>query len=70
MELTREHRCPDEIRCRKCGKLLAKGHIEIGRLELFCPRCKTHVVFWHMEVGLHSSEKKETEKCKELLPWP
>ena len=52
----------DEMRCRNCGKLLAKGHIEIGRLELLCPRCKTHVIFWHMAVGLQSSEHEETEK--------
>ena len=62
MELTRGNRRLDEIRCRNCGKLLAKGHIEIGRLELLCPRCKTHVVLWHMSADLHSSENEETEK--------
>ena len=28
-----------EVRCRHCGKLLAKGGYEI--LEIKCPRCKT-----------------------------
>lgn len=29
-----------EIRCHKCGKLLAKG--EILEIELKCPRCKAY----------------------------
>ena len=52
----------DEMRCRNCGKLLAKGHIEMGRLELLCLRCTTHVVFWHMDVGLQSSDNTEPDK--------
>lgn len=29
-----------EIRCHKCGKLLAKGEIIV--IELKCPRCKAY----------------------------
>nr|WP_302786037.1 Com family DNA-binding transcriptional regulator [Bilophila wadsworthia] len=29
-----------EIRCHKCGKLLAKGEILV--IELKCPRCKAY----------------------------
>ncbi|MDR2744393.1 MAG: Com family DNA-binding transcriptional regulator [Desulfovibrio sp.] len=29
------------IRCGTCNKLLAKGHMDAGEIELLCPRCKT-----------------------------
>ena len=32
------------LRCGTCNKLLAKGHIEAGEIELFCPRCKSRIV--------------------------
>lgn len=35
---------PGNLRCGKCNKLLAKGHIEAGEIELFCPRCKSRIV--------------------------
>lgn len=35
---------PGNLRCGKCNKLLAKGHIEAGEIELLCPRCKSRIV--------------------------
>lgn len=35
---------PNKLRCGKCNKLLAKGRIEAGEIELFCPRCKSRIV--------------------------
>ena len=35
---------PGNLRCGKCNKLLAKGRIEAGEIELFCPRCKSRIV--------------------------
>lgn len=32
------------VRCGNCNKLLAKGRMEAGELELVCPRCKTRVL--------------------------
>ena len=32
-----------EIRCRGCNRLLARGAIEAGDIELHCPRCKTRL---------------------------
>ena len=31
------------VRCGNCNKLLAKGRMEAGELELVCPRCKTRL---------------------------
>lgn len=30
-----------EIRCGNCNRLLAKGVMEAGQIQIFCPRCKT-----------------------------
>ena len=35
---------PGDLRCGKCNKLLAKGHMEAGEIELLCPRCKSRIV--------------------------
>lgn len=35
-----------EIRCRGCNRLIARGIMEAGELELHCPRCKTRVHLW------------------------
>ena len=35
---------PGNLRCGKCNKLLAKGRIEAGEIELVCPRCKSRIV--------------------------
>lgn len=35
---------PGVLRFGKCNKLLAKGRIEAGEIELFCPRCKSRIV--------------------------
>lgn len=35
---------PNNLRCGKCNKLLAKGRIEAGEIELLCPRCKSRTV--------------------------
>jgi phage FluMu protein Com len=32
---------PYDIRCEKCGRLLARANIEVGMIELVCPKCKT-----------------------------
>ena len=32
------------IRCGTCNKLLAKGHLDAGEIELLCPRCKTRIL--------------------------
>lgn len=32
-----------EIRCRDCNRLLARGALEAGEIELHCPRCKTRL---------------------------
>lgn len=34
---------PPEIRCRDCNRLIARGTIEAGEIELHCPRCKTRL---------------------------
>ena len=34
---------PPEIRCRDCNRLLARGELEAGVIELQCPRCKTRL---------------------------
>lgn len=34
---------PPEIRCRGCNRLIARGIIEAGEIELHCPRCKTRL---------------------------
>lgn len=33
-----------EIRCRDCNRLLARGFIEAGEIELHCSRCKTRLL--------------------------
>lgn len=43
MKTDPEH-SPGSLRCGKCNKLLAKGHLEAGEIELFCPRCKCRIV--------------------------
>ena len=35
---------PGNLRCGKCNKLLAKGRIEAGEIELLCPRCKSRII--------------------------
>lgn len=32
-----------EYRCGHCNRLLARGAIEAGEIELQCPRCKTRL---------------------------
>lgn len=29
------------IRCKNCNKLLARGILDLGEIEIQCPRCKT-----------------------------
>lgn len=41
---TEQAHAPGNLRCGKCNKLLAKGRIEAGEMELFCPRCKSRIV--------------------------
>lgn len=31
----------DELRCIACGRILAKGSVWTGTLEIVCSRCKT-----------------------------
>ncbi|WP_300710027.1 Com family DNA-binding transcriptional regulator [uncultured Desulfovibrio sp.] len=33
-----------EIRCRQCGKLLAKGRAEEAHIEFKCPRCGAYTI--------------------------
>lgn len=33
-----------DFRCGHCNRLLARGHLEAGHIELACPRCKTRVI--------------------------
>lgn len=33
-----------DIRCGNCNKLLARGSMDAGEIELVCPRCKTRLV--------------------------
>ena len=33
-----------DIRCGNCNRLLAKGAVEVGEIELLCPRCKTRSI--------------------------
>lgn len=33
-----------DVRCGNCNKLLAKGRMEAGEIELLCPRCKTRII--------------------------
>lgn len=33
-----------EVRCKKCGSLLAKESIAEGELELFCRKCKVFLI--------------------------
>ena len=48
---------PTNLRCGKCNKLLAKGYIEAGEIELFCPRCKSRIVLRAVSpnLALHDS---------------
>ena len=39
-----EHTDASAIRCGTCNKLLAKGYLEAGQIELLCPRCKTRIL--------------------------
>ena len=58
---------PPAIRCRDCNRLLARGVIEAGEIELHCPRCKTRL---HLRAscpdlaphdGLHNGDRYERE---------
>jgi len=58
---------PPEIRCRDCNRLLARGALEAGDIELQCPRCKTRL---HLRAtrpsqaphdGLHDGDRYERE---------
>jgi len=31
---------PFDVRCEKCGRLLARVKLESGMVELVCPKCK------------------------------
>lgn len=33
-----------DLRCGNCQRLLARGHLEAGEIELSCPRCKNRIV--------------------------
>lgn len=33
------------LRCKKCEKLLGKGIVERGQVEIKCPRCGTYNIF-------------------------
>ena len=33
-----------DIRCGNCNRLLARGSMDAGEIELVCPRCKTRVI--------------------------
>ena len=33
-----------DLRCGNCQRLLARGHLEAGEIELCCPRCKNRIV--------------------------
>jgi len=54
---------PGTLRCGKCNKLLAKGCIEAGEIELFCPRCKSRIVLRAVRPnlaphdGLHNGDR-------------
>ena len=58
---------PPAIRCRDCNRLLARGALEAGDIELQCPRCKTRL---HLRAscpdlaphdGLHNGDRYERE---------
>lgn len=33
-----------EIRCRHCGKLLARGRADDAHIEFKCPRCRAYTI--------------------------
>ncbi|WP_417022161.1 Com family DNA-binding transcriptional regulator, partial [Bilophila wadsworthia] len=33
-----------DIRCGNCHRLLARGDVQAGVIELVCPRCKTRLI--------------------------
>lgn len=33
------------LKCKKCGKLLGKGIVERGAVEIKCPRCGSYNIF-------------------------
>lgn len=56
-----------EYRCGHCNRLLARGLLEAGEIELQCPRCKTRL---HLRAscpnlaphdGLHNGDLYERE---------
>ena len=54
-----------EIRCRGCNKLLARGAIEAGDIELHCPRCKTRP---HLRATRRMTASTETFMNANHLP--
>ena len=63
---------PGNLRCGKCDKLLAKGRIEAGEIELFCPRSKSRIVLRAISPnaaphdGLHG-DRHASNKISSLL---
>lgn len=63
---------PGTLRCGKCNKLLAKGHMEAGEIELFCPRCKSRIVLRALspnlapQDGLHNGDRYARSQSSSL----
>ena len=55
------------LRCKKCGKLLCKGIIKVGIIEMKCPKCGTYNVFTIREL-LTETSRGTDEPSKEISP--
>ena len=39
-----DYRCQRNYKGKTCSRIIARGHLEIGVMELECPRCKKYTI--------------------------
>lgn len=44
------------IRCGHCNRILARGHIEAGHLEIKCPRCSVLTILRAMSPNIEPQD--------------
>ena len=52
----------NDVRCKKCGKLLGKG--TVSYFEMKCPRCKEKNVLKAMSFNRESHERLMENNCE------